>query len=100
MLCALGLMICVPLTSANPRPSRLGWHMYATAVDLPKVGVMFTDGTFEERTLSDIASGVRPELDYVEPVARFICAREHDVASVRFTRTQPNLEMVVECAGS
>jgi hypothetical protein len=73
--------------------------MYATAVDLPKVEVTLTDGSFEERTLDTIVSGFRAELNYVEPVSRFICAGEQNVISVRFTRSYPKLEAVVECAG-
>ena len=100
MVCALGLMVFVPLTTVDDaRPSRLGWHMYATAVDLPKVEVTLIDGSFEERTLGTIVSGFRAELDYVEPVSRFICAREQNVTSVRLTRSHPELEAVVECDG-
>ncbi|RKO25579.1 hypothetical protein D7Z96_07210 [Pseudarthrobacter phenanthrenivorans] len=101
VMCALGLMVFVPLTAVDDaRPSRLGWHMYAAAVDLPKVEVTLTDSSSEERSLSNIVSGFRSELDYMEPVARFICAREQNVTSVRLSRSHPNLDAVVECAGS
>lgn len=99
VLCGLGLMILAPLVALDDvRPARLGWQMYAASVDLPTIEVLLSDGSREQRRVEDIASGFRPEIDYFEPVARFICTREPNVSSVHLTRQSPEHQLVVECA--
>lgn len=92
-------MIAVPLLALDdPRPAALGWQMYAGVVDLPAVNVVFGDGSQKERAIGNIASGFRPEIDYFEPVARFVCSKEQDVVAVHLTRQRPDREEVFECA--
>lgn len=99
ILAALAAMILVPAAALDdPRPARLGWHMYAAAVDLPEIDVVFADGSREERNIGNIASGFRPEVDYFDTVARFICASEPSISSVHMTRQRPDRQAVIECA--
>lgn len=92
-------MIAVPLLALDDqRPAVLGWQMYAGVVDLPAVSVSLSDGSQEERFIENIVSGVRPELDYFEPVARFICSKEQNAVAVQLTRQRPGREEVFECA--
>lgn len=95
----LGVMITVPLLALdNQRPAALGWQMYAGVVDLPEVHVVLSDGSQGERSIENIASGFRPELDYFEPIARFVCSKEQDAVAVHLTRHRPAREEVFECA--
>lgn len=95
----LGAMITVPLFALDDqRPAALGWQMYAGAVDLPAVSVVFPDGSQEERSIGNIASGFRPEIDYFEPVARFVCSSEQDAMAVELKRQRPVREEVFKCA--
>ena len=98
VIAALGLMLLVPITALdNQRPSQFGWHMYAANVDAPDMQVTLADGTTEERKLSDVAAKVRPEPDYTETAAQFICEKEPDVRSVHFTRDAPALDKEFSC---
>jgi len=72
--------------------------MYAAAVDLPEVEVLLVDGTRQERHMGDIASGLRPEVDYFLPVARHLCAEEPEVAAVHMSRRYPAREVMLECS--
>lgn len=98
-MCVLGL-VAIPALAAldDARPSRFGWQMYSAAVDLPDIDVVLSDGSREERSIGNIASGFRPEVDYFVPVARFICGREPNVSSVHMTRQHPRFQGVFECA--
>ncbi|WP_411373887.1 hypothetical protein ACLH0K_12360 [Arthrobacter sp. MPF02] len=93
------LMAFVPLWALDdPRPSKLGWHMYAAAVDLPRVEVLMTDGSRQERPIGSIASGFRPELSYFSAITRFICSRESEVVVVHLSRQHPAYEVETECS--
>lgn len=99
VVAGLGLMMLVPGTALDdPRPSQFGWHMYAANVDAPKVVVTLESGITEDRKLSDVAAKVRPEPDYTEAAAKFVCGKEADVESVRFTRDSPALDQEFQCA--
>ena len=99
IFCALGLMTIPPLAALDDaRPARFGWQMYTAAVDLPKIDVFLSDGSREERSIGNMASGFRPEIDYFDPVARFICSREPKVSSVHMTRQHPKYQVVIECS--
>lgn len=92
-------MILVPAAALDDgRPARFGWHMYAASVDLPRIEVVLSDGSREERNIANIASGFRPEIDYFGPAARHICNREPNVSSVHMTRRYPEHQSVVRCA--
>lgn len=94
----LGLMVIVPLTRLDdPRPSPLGWHMYAANVVLPSIQVTLSSGATEDRNFNIIAAHLRGEPDYIKPTAEFICAREKGVTSVRFTRNFPVLDQEYLC---
>lgn len=98
LVCGVALMALVPAAALNePRPSPLGWHMYASAVDLPRIEVVLKDGSRAERGVASIASGFRPEIDYFEPVARFICSSESGVVAVEMKRNHPRKEVVFQC---
>lgn len=96
---ALCLMVIGPAAALDgPRPGKLGWHMYASATYLPTIEVEMADGSREERQIGEIASGFRPEVDYFEPVARFLCAREPKTSRVHLTRERPERSEVIECS--
>ena len=98
-LCVLGLLAIPALAAVDDtRPSRFGWQMYSAAVDLPDIDVVLSDGSREERSIANIASGFRPEIDYFGPVARFICDKEPNVSSVHMTRQHPQYQVVFKCA--
>ncbi|MDP9997757.1 hypothetical protein J2W15_001249 [Pseudarthrobacter sulfonivorans] len=80
------------------RPAPLGWQMYAGVVDLPTVKVLGANGSHEERPIGSIASGFRPEIDYFEPVARFLCSKDQDAVAVQLSRQRPLREEVFQCA--
>ena len=87
----VGLMVLVPITKLDDqRPAPLGWHMYAGNVAPPEIEVTLQGGNTELRSMWDVAAKVRPEPDYFEPAARFICTKEPDVQSVRLTRSYPS----------
>ncbi|MEW9870325.1 hypothetical protein ABV518_02220 [Arthrobacter sp. HS15c] len=91
-------MTILPLAALDDaRPAKFGWQMYTAAVDLPQIDVVLSDGSREKRTIGNIASGFRPEIDYFNPVARFICSREPNVSSVHMSRQHPKYQVVVEC---
>lgn len=95
----LGAMALLPaLALDEERPARLGWQMYAGVVELPTVNILLSDGSREERNIGSIASGFRPEVDYFEPVARFLCSREHDAIAIEMNRQRPSREEVFQCA--
>lgn len=95
----LALMVLVPITALDdPRPSQFGWHMYAANVHAPKIKVTLDSGATEEHALDDYAAKVRPEPDYTEAAAEFICTKDADVKSVRFTRDSPALDQEFSCA--
>lgn len=100
LLLGLVLMFVVPAAALDDeRPAKFGWHMYAAAVDLPKVEVEFPDGTRSERNVGNIASGFRPEIDYFYPIAQHLCGREENVVSVIMSRQHPGRKMVISCEG-
>lgn len=95
---ALSCMLLVPLSTLDdPRPSPLGWHMYAGTTAAPSIEVTLTSGLTEDRDLGAIAAHLRPEPDYTERAAQFICARESTAESVRFTRDLPALDRKFLC---
>ena len=96
---ALGLMALVPLTALDdPRPAQFGWHMYAANVHAPEIEVTLDSGATEERSLDEVAAKVRPEPDYTDAAAEFICTKDDKVKSVRFTRDEPALNEEFSCA--
>jgi hypothetical protein len=100
VLTGLMLMLFVPVLALDDaRPAKFGWHMYAAAVDLPKVEVEFHDGNRVERSIGSIASGFRPEIDYFQPIAQHLCGREANAASVIMSREHPNRKVVISCDG-
>ncbi|WP_139346808.1 hypothetical protein [Sinomonas mesophila] len=99
MAAALGLMVIVPMTALDDRrPAPFGWHMYAGSIDAPEIEVTTDDGTVEPRNTTEIVARFRPEPDYLEPLARFICAREEPVQSVRLTRGYPPADQEFRCS--
>lgn len=95
---ALSIMLVVPFTALdNTRPAPLGWHMYAGSAAAPSIQVTSVDGMVEDRNLHAIVAHLRPEPDYTEPAARFICAHDEDIASIRFTRHTPALDREFLC---
>lgn len=99
-ICLLA-MVLVPLAALDaPRPARLGWQMYSSVTPLPEIWVEQKDGSRENRLFGEIASGVRPELNYFEPMARFLCAREPDTAQVQFLLEDPRREIAIPCSQS
>lgn len=99
VVASLGLMVLVPITALDEqRPAQFGWHMYAAIVHAPEIEVTLDSGASEDRTLGDVAAKVRPEPDYTEAAAEFICEKEPDVASVHFTRDEPALDEEFSCA--
>jgi hypothetical protein len=98
VLVGLMLMLLVPVAALDDqRPAKFGWHMYAAAVDLPKVEIEFSDGNRRERNVGNIASGFRPEIDYFRPIAHHLCTREADAVSVIMTRQHPEQRVVITC---
>lgn len=96
---ALMLMILGPAAALDePRPAMFGWQMYSSVTYLPEIEVEKADGTWEERLLEDVASGLRPEVDYFGRVPQFLCARERDLVRVRLVREHPKLETEAECS--
>lgn len=99
VVAALGLMLLVPITALDEqRPAQFGWHMYAAIVDAPKIEVTLDNGSTTDHALSDFAAKVRPEPDYTEAAAKFICEKDDGVKSVRFTRDSPALDQEFSCA--
>lgn len=95
----LAVMALTPIAALDDqRPAMLGWHMYASVTHLPTINVVVSDGSREERSIGNIASGFRPEVDYFEPVARFVCSKEPNVITVHMTRERPVREESFECA--
>lgn len=98
VIVGVGLMVLVPITKLDDqRPAPLGWHMYAGNVATPEVEVTLTDGKTEPRNIRDVAARLRPEPNYFEPTARFICSKEPDVQSVRMTRSYPSAREEFTC---
>lgn len=98
VLVGLMLMLLVPVAALdNERPAKFGWHMYAAAVDLPKVVIEFSDGNRRERNVGNIASGFRPEIDYFRPIAHHVCTREADAVLVIMIRQHPERRVVITC---
>lgn len=101
VMISLLAMLLVPLAAlGEPRPARLGWHMYASVTQLPEIWLEREDGSRESRHLGDIASGIRPELNYFEPMARFLCAREPAATRVQFILEDPRQEVAILCPQS
>lgn len=95
---AAGLMVIVPFSALDdPRPSPLGWHMYAGSVAPPSIQVTRASGITESRSLHAIAAHLRSEPDYTERAAEFICTRDMGIKSVRFTRDFPALDREFSC---
>lgn len=93
-------MVLVPLAAlGEPQPARLGWHMYSSVTPLPEIWLEREDGSRESRRFGEIASGTRPELDYLEPMARFLCAR-HPAIRVHFLVEDPRREVAIPCSQS
>jgi hypothetical protein len=91
-------MILTPMAALDgQRPATLGWQMYAGVVELPTISIVLTDGSRETRPIGDIASGFRPEIDYFEPVARFVCSKEEDIVAVHLKSQRPSREEAFEC---
>lgn len=94
-------MLLVPLAAlGEPKPARLGWQMYASVTPLPEIWLEREDGSRESRRFGEIASGIRPELDYSEPMARFLCARNPAVIRVHFLLEDPRREVAIPCPQS
>lgn len=94
-------MVLVPLAAlGEPRPARLGWHMYSSVTPPPEIWLEKEDGSRESRHFGEIASGIRPELDYLEPMARFLCAREPVITRVHFLLEDPKREVAILCSQS
>jgi len=98
VIVGLMLMLLVPIAALDDeRPAKFGWHMYAAAVDLPKVEIEFSDGNRSERNVGNIASGFRPEIDYFRPIAHHLCTREAGAVSVIMSRQHPERRVVITC---
>lgn len=96
---ALLLMVLGPAAALDEaRPARFGWQMYSSVTYLPVIQVEKADGVREERQIGDVASGLRPEVDYFGPLSKFLCTRETGVVRVHLKREHPVREMVVQCS--
>lgn len=94
-------MVLVPITALDDqRPAFLGWHMYANNHAAIEVEVELVDGTTEEVELSSVAARIRPEVDYREATAEWICEARPDVSTVRLTREFPDMDWKQACSAS
>lgn len=92
-------MILIPIAALDdPRPSFFGWHMYAANRWSPQIEVTLTDGSTEARDLGSIAARVRPEIDYREAVAQFLCEGDPTILSVRLDSDEPHLDGEYQCS--
>ncbi len=96
---AAAVITLFPLAALDePRPTFLGWHMYSAVVYTPTIAVTLADGSTTEVLLSSIAARVRPEIDYTDAVATFVCERTAGAITVRLERAHPPLVADVSCA--
>lgn len=91
-------MILIPIAALDdPRPSFFGWHMYAANRSSPQIEVTLDDGSLESRDLGNVAARIRPEIDYGEAVAAFLCEREPSIRSVRVNSDEPQFDVEYQC---
>lgn len=92
-------MILIPIAALDdPRPSFFGWHMYAANRSSPQIEVTLESGVVEERDLGSMAARIRPEIDYGEAVAAFLCEREPSIGSVRLDSDEPQFDGEFQCS--
>ena len=73
--------------------------MYSGQVDAPEIFVTTHSGETETRIFNDVVAWPKAEPDFLEPVARFICAKEGNVQLVRLKRGYPPADKEFTCSG-
>ena len=95
---AIALMVLIPITAlGEPRPSHFGWHMYAASVPAPEIAVLTSYGKKIFVPFSEVVAQYRPEVDYDDALARFVCSNTLNADVVFLSRKLPAYDKTFEC---